>query len=255
MKRLALVTGSAGDIGRAIARRLEADHDLVVMTDLDLAAATDAAEEFGARFVAIQHDVTDPVSCARVAEAVARLGQVATLVNNAGGVQAASLQSTSVASWQADRALNLDAAFFVFRALADQLKSTKGSVVNIASVNGMAVFGHPAYAAAKAGMIHLTRMIAVEYGRYGIRANAVAPGTVRTKAWEARAALNPKVFDEAAAHYPLGRITRPEDVAEAVAFLASPLAAAITGICLPVDCGLTAGDLAQARTFTQSPDY
>lgn len=255
MKRLALVTGSAGDIGLAISRRLKADHDIVVMTDRNLDAVTDAAGDLGAGFVAMCLDVTDPASCAGVAADAAKLGQVATLVNNAGGVQAASLQSTSIPNWQADRALNLDAAFFVFQAFADQLKATQGSVINIASVNGMGVFGHPAYAAAKAGMIHLTRLIAVEHGRYGIRANTVAPGTVRTQAWEARAAQNPNVFEEAAAHYPLGRIARPEDVAEAVGFLASPLAAAITGICLPVDCGLTAGIPGLARTFTQSSDY
>ena len=119
----------------------------------------------------------------------------------------------------------------------------------------MGVYGHPAYSAAKAGMIHMTRLIAVEYGKFGIRANAVAPGTVRTQAWEARAAANPDIFREAAAHYPLGRIARAEDVAEAVGFLASPLAGAITGICLPVDCGLTAGIPALARTFSQSADF
>lgn len=253
MKRLALVTGAAGDIGRAISRRLAADHDAVVMTDRDLAALLPADMPPGA--VALQMDVTDPASCAAAASACAALGQVATLVNNAGGVQAASLQSTRPEDWQADRALNLDAPFYVFHAFAGQLKATRGSVVNIASVNGFGVYGHPAYAAAKAGMIHLTRLIAVEYGRFGIRANAVAPGTVRTRAWEARAALNPDVFAEAAAHYPLGRIVAPEDVAQAVGFLASPLAAAITGVCLPVDCGLTAGVPALARTFTQSPDY
>ena len=252
MKRLALVTGAAGDIGRAIAARLAQDHDLVVMTDRTLAAAQ-AAAPAGALVLAL--DVTDPDNCARAAALCADHGQVATLVNNAGGVQAASLQSTRVQDWQADRTLNLDAPFYVFRAFEAQLKATRGSVINIASVNGFGVFGHPAYAAAKAGMIHLTRLIAVEYGRYGIRANAVAPGTVRTQAWEARAAQNPDVFAEAAAHYPLGRIVRPEDVAEAVGFLASPLAAAITGVCLPVDCGLTAGVPALARTFTQSADY
>ncbi|MBE2276001.1 MAG: SDR family oxidoreductase [Rhodobacteraceae bacterium] len=253
MKRLALVTGAAGDIGRAISARLAPDHDLVVMTDRNLAAVQLAADALGA--VALQMDVTDPESCTRAAADCAALGQVATLVNNAGGVQAASLQSTSAADWQADRALNLDAPFYVFRAFEAQLKATHGAVVNIASVNGFGVYGHPAYAAAKAGMIHLTRLIAVEYGRFGIRANAVAPGTVRTQAWEARAAQNPDVFAEAAAHYPLGRIVAPQDVAEAVGFLASPLAAAITGICLPVDCGLTAGVPALARTFTQSADY
>ena len=107
----------------------------------------------------------------------------------------------------------------------------------------------------KAGMIHLTRLIAVEYGAKGIRANAVAPGTVRTRAWQARADANPDVFREAAEHYALGRIVAPEDVAEAVGFLASPLAGAITGVVLPVDCGLTAGIPALARTFSQTDDY
>lgn len=255
MKRLALVTGGAGDIGRAIARRLKSDHDLVLVADRDVAAAQAAASALGAGFLAVHLDVTDPESCAAAAAEAAKHGQVATLVNNAGAAQALSLQSTSVANWQADRSLNLDAAFYVFQAVADQLKATQGSVINIVSVNGMAVYGHPAYAAAKAGMIHLTRLIAVEYGRFGIRANSVAPGTVRTQAWEVRAAQNPNVFKEAAAHYPLGRIVRPEDVAEAVGFLASPLAAAITGTCLPVDCGLTAGTPALAHTFTQSADY
>lgn len=226
-QRLAIVTGAAGDIGRAIARRLRADHDVVVLADRDLPAAERAASDLGAGFVPLHLDVTDPQACAAFADTVAGLGALQTLVNNAGGVQAASLQTTSVADWQADRALNLDAVFMVFSALAGQLTATKGPVVNIASVNGLGVFGHPAYSAAKAGMIHLTRQIAVEYGKFGIRANCVAPGTVRTQAWEARAAANLNIFTEAAAHYPLGRIARAEDVAEAVGFLASPLANAI----------------------------
>lgn len=253
--RVAVVTGGVGDIGRAIAARLRRDHDLVVLADLNLAAAEAVAHGMGAGFVAVQTDVTDAESCAALAQRVVGLGQLGTLVNNAGAARAASLQSTSLADWQADRALNLDAAFLTFHALAPLLIAARGAVVNIASVNGVAVFGHPAYSAAKAGMIHLTRLIAVEYGRYGVRANAVAPGTVRTQAWEARAAQNPDVFREAATHYPLGRIVAPEDVAEAVGFLASSLAAAITGICLPVDCGLTAGPPALARTFTQSADW
>lgn len=119
----------------------------------------------------------------------------------------------------------------------------------------MNVFGHPAYSAAKAGLLHLTRLIAVEYGKFGIRANAVAPATVRTQAWEARAAANPQVFEEAKRWYPLQRIVDPKDVAEAVHFLASPAAGAISGICLPVDCGLTAGQADVARTFSQSIHY
>ena len=255
MQTLALVTGGAGDIGRAIVARLLQDHDIVVIADRDITAAERAANELGARTYAIALDVTDAASCAAMADRLRDLGRLQTLVNAAGAALAESLHATDANQWAADRALNFDACFTVFKAVETQLIAAQGSVVNIASVNGMGVFGHPAYSAAKAGMIHLTRLIAVEYGHHGIRANAVAPGTVRTQAWEARAAANPAVFDQAAAHYALGRIVQPSDVAEAVGFLASPVAAAITGICLPVDCGLTAGIPALAATFSQSPDY
>jgi NAD(P)-dependent dehydrogenase (short-subunit alcohol dehydrogenase family) len=252
-QRLAIVTGAAGDIGRAIAQRLKQDHDVVVLADLDLTAAQNAAHGLGAGFVAMQVDVTNPQACADLAAAVAPLGQVACLVNNAGAAWGASLHQTTPESWAKDRALNFDGNYLMFHALADQLIAGKGSVINVASVNGLGVYGHPAYSAAKAGMIHLTRAIAVEYGQYGVRANSVAPGTVRTQAWEARAANNPDVFKDAAEHYPLGRIVLPEDVADAVGFLAS--ASAISGVCLPVDCGLSAGIPALARTFSQTEDY
>lgn len=254
-QRLAIVTGAAGDIGRAIARRLGQDHDVVVLADRDIAAAERAAAELGAGFVVMAVDVTLPESCADLAAKVAALGAVATLVNNAGAAWGASLHQTTPETWAKDRALNFDGNFLMFHAFADQLIKARGSVINIASVNGLGIYGHPAYSAAKAGMLHLTRAIAVEYGRYGVRANAVAPGTVRTQAWEARAALNPNVFKDAAEHYPLGRIVLPQDVANAVGFLASEQAAAISGVCLPVDCGLSAGIPALARTFSQTDDY
>lgn len=161
------------------------------LEDRDPAAAERAAALLGQGFLPLQVDVTDGPSCAAMAAHVAKLGTLATLVNNAGAARATSLQSAALEDWQADRALNLDSAFVVFQAVAALLRSARGSVVNIASVNGIGILGHPAYSAAKAGMTHLTRAIAVEYGRHGVRANAVAPGTVRTQAWEARAAANP----------------------------------------------------------------
>ncbi|WP_159588802.1 SDR family oxidoreductase [Chelativorans xinjiangense] len=253
----AVVTGAAGDIGRAIAARLAEDHDVVVMADLDGAAAEKAAAGLAgaARFIAAQCDVTHRDAVKELTAEAARHGKVRTLVNNAGAARDASLQETAAENWQKDIALNLEAAFLCFKAFEEALKKSQGAVVNIASVNGLQVFGHPAYSAAKAGLIHLTKLIAVEYGRFGIRANAVAPGTVRTQAWDARAAANPNVFEEARRWYPLQRIASPEDVANAVKFLASPLAAAITGTCLPVDCGLTAGQAELARTFSQSSMY
>ncbi len=95
-------------------------------------------------------------------------------------------------------------------------------------------------ASPRPSLLHFTRLVAVEYGKFGIRSNAVAPGTVKTQAWEARAAANPNVFEEARRWYPLQRVVDPKDVANAVGFLAGPQATAITGVCLPVDCGLTA---------------
>lgn len=254
---VAIVTGAAGDIGRAIARRLGEDHDAVLMPDLDGDAVEKAAASLDnpAKFFALTCDITDAASVAAMAARAAELGTVRTLVNNAGAARAVSLHDTTPEIWRMDNALNLEAAFLCFRAVEDALKQSQGSVINIASVNGTNVFGHPAYSAAKAGLLHLTKLIAVEYGKYGIRANAVSPGTVRTQAWEVRAAANPNVFEDARRWYPLQRIASPDDVANAVGFLASPLASAISGVCLPVDCGLTAGQAELARTFSQSENY
>jgi NAD(P)-dependent dehydrogenase (short-subunit alcohol dehydrogenase family) len=256
-KSVAIVTGAAGDIGRAIASRLADDHDVILLVDIDVAAAEKAARMLGPaeRFVAVGCDVTDEHSVADMARSAAALGAVKTLVNNAGAARAVSLQTTTPDDWRADNALNLEAPFLCFSAVADMLKATRGSVVNISSVNGMSVFGHPAYSAAKAGLLHFTKLVAVEYGKFGIRSNAIAPGTVRTQAWEARAAANPNVFEEARRWYPLQRVADPVDVANAVGFLASAQASAISGVCLPVDCGLTAGQAELARTFSQSADY
>ncbi|MBP2550920.1 NAD(P)-dependent dehydrogenase (short-subunit alcohol dehydrogenase family) [Neorhizobium galegae] len=254
---VAIVTGAAGDIGRAIARRLSGSHDVVALVDIDEGALAAAAAELGGApsFVAIACDVTDEDSVRRMAAKVGELGRATTLVNNAGAARAVSLGDTTADIWRQDSALNLEAAFLTFRALEEPLKAAQGALINIASVNGMAVFGHPAYSAAKAGLIHFTKLVAVEYGKFGIRANAVAPGTVRTQAWEARAAANPQVFEEAKRWYALRRIATAEDVANAVHFLSSDQASAITGVCLPVDCGLTAGQAELARTFSQSDNY
>ncbi|MGO7280285.1 SDR family oxidoreductase [Rhizobium ruizarguesonis] len=254
---IAIVTGAAGDIGAAIAARLADDHDIVLLADIDAEAAAAVASKLGPgdRFVAVGCDVTSETSIAELARRAAEAGVVRTLVNNAGAARATSLHETTPEIWRADVALNLEAAFLCFRAFEPMLKASKGSVVNIASVNGMHVFGHPAYSVAKAGLLHFTRLVAVEYGKFGIRSNAVAPGTVKTQAWEARASANPNVFEEARRWYPLQRVVDPKDVANAVAFLAGPQAASITGVCLPVDCGLTAGQAELARTFSQSEHY
>jgi NAD(P)-dependent dehydrogenase (short-subunit alcohol dehydrogenase family) len=118
-----------------------------------------------------------------------------------------------------------------------------GNFVFVSSVNGLAHFGNPAYSAAKAGLIAYAKAIAVEYGARGIRANVVAPGSVRTPAWDHRLAADPGLLAKVLPHYPLGHLVSPHDVANAVLFLASPAAAGITGAVIPVDAGLMAGNL------------
>ncbi|MCX2722874.1 SDR family oxidoreductase [Roseibium salinum] len=257
-KPVAVVTGAAGDIGTAIAARLAVTHR-VVAVDIDDAALKVAASKLncaGADAIAVQCDVTKPDDLSRMAETARQAGGVNALINNAGGGAALSLHSMTADTLSRDLALNLEAALNCFKVLETALVASRaGTVINIVSVNGLGTFGHPAYSAAKAGLIHATRALAIEYGRYGLRANAVAPGTVKTQAWKARQEANPAVFDEALSWYPFKTLPEPDDIAAAVAFLLSPAARCITGICLPVDSGLSAGSPALARTFTQSPDF
>jgi NAD(P)-dependent dehydrogenase (short-subunit alcohol dehydrogenase family) len=122
-----------------------------------------------------------------------------------------------------------------------------GVIVNIASVNGLAFYANEPYSAAKAGLINLTRSMATRYGQHGIRAVAVAPGTIRTPIWQARVDKEPEVFERLVRWYPLGRVGEPEDIAAAAAFLASDDASWISGEVLRVDGGLLAGNAQMAR--------
>jgi NAD(P)-dependent dehydrogenase (short-subunit alcohol dehydrogenase family) len=122
-------------------------------------------------------------------------------------------------------------------------ESGSGVILNISSVNALGYYGNEAYSAAKAGLLSLTRSLAVRYGPSGIRVNAIAPGSLRTPAWEQRKENDPAVFERIAKWYPLGRVGEPEDVAGAALFLASDEAVWITGAVLPVDGGLTAGNM------------
>ena len=131
--------------------------------------------------------------------------------------------------------------------LARDDRARRGVIVNIASVNGLAFFANEPYSAAKAGVISLTRSMATRYGRHGIRAVAIAPGTIRTPIWQERVDKEPAIFERLVRWYPLRRVGEPEDVAAAAAFLASDDASWITGEVLRVDGGLLAGNERMAR--------
>ena len=252
--KVVAVTGAAGGIGQALCR-VFADEGAAIAA-LDRSARVEAlAAELAAAGVEAASAVVDIGDAAAVAAGFAavgaKLGPVDILVNNAGFSDHLTLEGTSPEGWRDDVNGNLNGAFNCAHAVLPGMRAKgAGAIVNIGSVNGISALGDPAYSAAKAGMISMTRSLALEYGRYGIRANIVLPGTVRTPLWEQRAAKDPGVLARLARWYPLGRIVEPVEVARAALFLASDAAAAITGAALPVDCGLSAGNLVMARELT-----
>lgn len=235
--RVAIVTGGARGIGAAITDRLVADGMHVVVADLLPPAAREQVEHAAV-------DVTDPVKVARMVEHVMSAhGAIDVLVNNAMRAPADGLRSMSVEDWDHDVAIGLRAPYLCTRAVLDpMIAAGAGAIVNVASVNAFGFLGREAYSAAKAGLLSLTSSTAVRYGPFGIRANAVAPGTVRTEIWERRVRAEPGLIDQLVRWYPLGRVGEPADVANAVAFLAGEQAAWISGVVLPVDGGLSAGN-------------
>ena len=253
----AVVTGGGGDIGGAICRKLAQEGWAIACIDMVSERAAEVADTIvrdGGTALAFCADVTDEAAVTRVVAEVrqAAASRIRGLVNTAGKAHGASIFGMDYAAWRSDFAANIDSAFLCIQALRDELIEARGSIVNISSVNGMGVYGFPGYGAAKAALIHLTKSLAVEFGPYGLRVNAVAPGTVRTRAWNARLTANPSVFDDLQALCPLPRISTPENVAEAVAFLASDRASTITGTTLAVDGGLSAGTPELGRVVTQT---
>jgi len=253
MSETVLVTGGAGDIGRALARRFLTDGHRVVLLDRNKAALDVAAQELpdGDRLARIVADVTDGASIREaVAQAEAGFGRISVLVNNAGGVIAPTLAATNEAAWLADLELNLNGAWRCVRAVQDGMVARgRGIIINISSANATGIYGYPAYSAAKAGLEHFTRFLAVELGRYGIRANAIAPGSVKTQAWNERVAQDPEILERVKRWYPLGDVCVPDDVAGVAAFLIGPDARMITGAVIAVDGGLTVGSTTMAREF------
>jgi len=244
----AIVTGGASGIGHAIVRRFAAEGASVIIADIAAERAEAVAGELsGAR--AVHADVTRAADVERlVTEATDAFGRVDVLVNNAGFAAGDDLLETDEETWDTDVSLNLTAPFLCSKAvLPGMIERRFGVIVNIASVNGLAFFANDAYSAAKAGLINLTRTIAVRYGHQGIRANAIAPGTIRTPLWQERIEKEPAIFERLLKWYPLGRVGEPEDVAAAAVFLASDEAAWITGEVLRVDGGLLAGSARMAR--------
>ncbi len=237
--KVALVTAGAQGIGEAVARRIAAEGGSVVVTDLQEDKIQALAEEIGEQALAVKVDVTSREDVdAAIAAAVERFGQLDVLVNNAGGCIVSSVpEDTSAEDFHRQLDLTLVGASRCIQASLPHLVKTRGNVVTISSVNGLAAFGNIEYSAAKAGQVAMTVNYAARYGSLGVRFNVVAPGTIRTPNWDNQ----PGTLERFKEMYPLGRVGEPEDIAAAVAFLASEDAAWITGHTLPVEGGVLTG--------------
>lgn len=233
--KTALVTGGRSGIGHAVARRLRAEGALA------FTAQRGKDDEFDG----IAADFADPTSPDRViAEVIARTGRLDVLVNSVGLMQEARIEDMSIADWRRSLDVNLTAPFLLIKAALPHLRKTKGAIINIGSIEGLAANPlHAAYCASKAGLHGLTRAVAVDHGVDGIRCNAVAPGWIDTD-------LNQSFIDnlpdphgfrrDVGGIHPIGRTGKPEEVAAMVAFLAAEESGFITGQLYIVDGGRTA---------------
>lgn len=242
-----VVTGGGSGLGRHMSRRFAAEGAAVAVADVAEEAAREAAEEIsglGGRALAVKTDVAGREEVEAMVRFVGQeLGPVDILVNNAARATDRDFLDLDEEQWEGDVSVALKGSFLCSRAvLPDMTSRGSGVIINVSSVNALGYYGNEAYSAAKAGIISLTRSLAVRYGPSGVRSNAVVPGTLRTPAWEERMRQDPEVLKRVAAWYPLGRVGEPEDVANAALFLASNEAAWITGVALPVDGGLLAGN-------------
>jgi NAD(P)-dependent dehydrogenase (short-subunit alcohol dehydrogenase family) len=246
--RVAFITGGAYGIGRGIVLEFVRHGDSVIIADRDEHRGMDLEKKLKddharTRFLQMDVRVESDVKSA-IDQTVAEFGRIDVLCNNAGIEYYRAADEYSVEEWNAISETNLRGAFFCTKHAYPHLKESRGCVVHISSVQAFANESCiSAYAASKAGLLGLTRGMALDFAKDGVRVNAVCPGAVQTGMMEAflKDQPNPEqMIQKIGSSIPLGRVGQPEDIARAVYFLASPEAAYITGAALVVDGGLLA---------------
>jgi NAD(P)-dependent dehydrogenase (short-subunit alcohol dehydrogenase family) len=240
--RIALVTGAGSGIGEAIALAMAAAGARIVSVDINVGAAVRVAKAVGGAAVGLACDVTDRPSCDALATTVRRdIGAISILVNNAGIIRRGQVTDPNARrDWDDTLAVNLDGPYNMVTAFLDQLKETKGAIVNIGSIQSfVALPNSAAYTTSKGGVRLLTKALAIELSPLGIRVNAIGPGFTATPL-NADARQNAEYMANFTGRIPMGRIGTPEDIAQPAVFLASDMARYITGVTLPVDGGYLA---------------
>jgi NAD(P)-dependent dehydrogenase (short-subunit alcohol dehydrogenase family) len=252
--RVVLVAGGAGGMGRAVARRFAPEVAAVVLADLDAGRLAEAAEELrgsGAEIRTVPTDVRSPAACrAAVAAAAAVAGRLDVLVNAAGVWTEGRADEATEEEWNEVLDVNLKGPFFLAAGAIPWLERTGGVVVNVASDAGLVGnTGAAIYCASKGGLVNLTRALALELAPRGVRVSAVCPGDTDSPMLAGQAARYgggaPEAYLESLRRkYPQkerARFVRVDEVAEAIWYLASPHAAAVTGTCLSLDFGISCG--------------
>jgi NAD(P)-dependent dehydrogenase (short-subunit alcohol dehydrogenase family) len=240
--KTALVTGGAAGIGQEIVRRLAQEGARVISVDVNDAANQQTAAEVcasGGECIGVQGDVSIQGDVDR---AFAIAGRVDILVNNAAYWQGDGfLVEIAEDAWDKILAGSLKSVYLCSKAaLPSMIERTSGSIVNISSVNALAGIHLAAYTAAKGGIISLTRVLAAQYGRFGIRVNTICPGTILSESSRIYYEEHPDIAADLQALYPAGKFGTTSDVASAVLFLASDQASFVNGASIPVDGGLSA---------------
>jgi NAD(P)-dependent dehydrogenase (short-subunit alcohol dehydrogenase family) len=247
--RVAVVTGSGSGIGRASALEFARAGARVVVVDINGGSARETVAQIqsaGGTAIAVETDVANPDSVQRlVAETVRAFGRVDVLMNNAAIQVNKTVEDTTVEEWNREMAVNVGGIFLCCKYFFPHLRKTKGTIVNMSSVNGF--FTEPmcaGYCATKAAIIGLTKAMAIDHGKDGIRVNCICPGYIDAGLAEGyfEAQPDPQAARAAAGKlHSLWRIGRPEEVGRAAVFLASDEASFITGAALTVDGGFSSG--------------